>query len=157
MIEARGVVLRVENGLAWVRVSDRQDGCGRCDEPGGCRSVKIAYAIKTPNEVFSLPDAIGVRVGDAVRVRMDDGAPLCGAMASYGLGVVLLLAGALIGHLVAAEGRQDLLALVGALSGLVAAFGINRLLYRSLRWRRALRMDLIRDTDPCVLPPGKPS
>jgi sigma-E factor negative regulatory protein RseC len=157
MIEARGVVLKVAPGRAWVKVSDRQDGCGRCDEPGGCRSVKIAYAIKPPNEVFSVPDPLGVQVGEKVRVRMDDGAPLRGALASYGVGVILLLGGAIAGHLLAGVGSQDMFALAGGVGGLVVAFAVNRMLYRSRRWRAALRMDLVRDQENCTLEPGNAS
>ncbi len=157
MIEAKAVVVRVEQGRAWVRVSDRQDGCGRCDEPGGCRSVKIAYAIKPPTEVFSVPDPIGVAVGDRVRVVMQDGAPLLGALASYGLGAVLLLAGAGVGHLLATPGAEDLFALVGALLGVGGAFAVHRGLHRSRRWRGALKIELVRDEGPCPLESGTSS
>jgi sigma-E factor negative regulatory protein RseC len=157
MIEARAVVLRVEAGRAWVKVTDRQDGCGRCDEPGGCRSVKIAYALKAPTEVFSVPDSIGAQPGERVRVRMNDGAPLAGAMASYGLGAVLLLAGAAAGHFAAPAGGEDFSALLGGIVGLAFAFVVNRLLYRSRRWRGALRLDLARDDGSCTLDAGSPS
>lgn len=151
MIEARAVVLRVEAGRAWVKVTDRQDGCGRCDEPGGCRSVKIAYALKAPSDVFSLPDSVGVQPGEHVRVRMNDGAPLAGAMASYGLGAILLLSGAAAGHFVAPAGAEDLSALLGGVGGLTFAIVVNRLLYRSRRWRGALRLVLAKDESACTL------
>lgn len=155
MIEAKGVVVRVEDGRAWVKVSDRDEGCGRCDEPGGCRSVKLAYAFKKPNETFSVPDPIGVQVGERVRVRMDDGAPLRGAMASYGMGAALLVAGAALGHVLAPVGNHDLAAVGGAAAGLAAAFAINRILYRSRRWRQMLHIDLARDEGDCTAHPGK--
>lgn len=151
MIEAKAVVVRVESGRVWVKVSDRQDGCGRCDEPGGCRSVKIAYALKPPTEVFSLPDSIGARVGEHVSVRMHDGAPLAGALASYGVGAMLLLAGAAAGHLVAGAGNSDLFALIGGVAGLAGAYGVNRALHRSRGWRRRLSMEIARDDRECTL------
>ncbi len=154
MIEAKAVVVKVDAGRAWIRVSDRQDGCGRCDEPGGCRSVKIAYALKPPNEVFSVPDTLGVAVGDRVRVYMHDGAPLLGALTSYGLGACLLLIGAASGHGLAPSGSEDSVALAGAILGLFAAFGLNRALHRSRRWRGALKIQLDRDEGPCPLEPG---
>lgn len=154
MIEAKAVVVRVEAGRAWVRVSDRQDGCGRCDEPGGCRSVKIAYALKAPKDVFSVPDTLGVTVGDRVRVCMQDGAPLRGALASYGLGACLVLIGAAAGHGLAATGSEDLMAMIGAIVGLSIAYGLNRVLYRSRRWRGALKVQLVRDEGPCSLDSG---
>ena len=150
MIEARAVVLDVEHGFAHVRVSDRQDGCGRCDEPGGCRSVRIAHALKAPTEVFRVADTLGLHPGDTVFVRMDGGAPLRVAMVSYGLGAALLVAGAALGHAWAGAGQEDIHALVGACSGLALAVMINRLLFFSRRWRDRLQIALVRDESPCV-------
>ncbi len=151
MIEAKAVVLNVEAGRVWVKVSDRQDGCGRCDEPGGCRSVKIAYALKPPAEVFSLPDTIDARPGDRVLVRMEDGVALAGALASYGLGAVMLIAGAGAGHLIAGDGNPDFYAMGGAALGLFVAVLVNRLLHRSRRWRRTLKMNIVRDEQGCTM------
>jgi sigma-E factor negative regulatory protein RseC len=135
MIEARAVVVGVAKGHARVRVIDRQEGCGRCDEPGGCRSVKLAYAIRPPASEFSLPDTLGVQVGDEVTLQMRDGASLRSAMTSYGLGAVLMILGASGGQLVASAAEADVWAVAGAAGGLVAAFIINRILHRSRRWR----------------------
>lgn len=149
MIEARATVVRVESGRVWVKVDDRQEGCGRCDQPGGCRSIKLAYSLKPPTDLFSLPDEAGLTQGESVVIRMKDGAPLIGAFGSYGLGVVLLLAGAALGHVFANQGREDLLALVGGALGLLAAVLINRVFFRSRRWRGALAMELARVPQTC--------
>lgn len=151
MIEAKAVVLKVESGRVWLKVSDRQDGCGRCDQPGGCRSIKIAYALKPPTEVFSLPDTLGSQPGDRVRVRMNDGVPLAGALASYGLGATLLIVGAALGHLFAGDGHADLYAMMGAILGLLAAIGFNRMLHRSRWWRETLNMEVVSDETTCTM------
>lgn len=143
MIEAEAEVVSVNEGRAHVRVLDRQDGCGRCDEPGGCRSVRVAYAIRPPRSEFSLPDSLGVAPGERVTLRMQDGAALGGALASYGLGAILLIAGAAAAFLLV-PGAGDMHALVGALAGLVLAVAANRLLHRSRRWRGALRIEMVR-------------
>lgn len=150
MIEARAVVVGVADGLARVRVIDRQEGCGRCDEPGGCRSVKLAYAIRPPASEFSLPDTLGVAIGDEVALQLHDGASLRGAMASYGLGAVLLIAGAASGHVLAPGGLADAWAATGAVSGLFLAFLLNRILHRSRRWRGALRVEMSRPGAVCA-------
>lgn len=148
MIEAKAVVVKVSDGRAWVEVSDRQDGCGRCDEPGGCRSIKMAYAVRPAKTVFSVPDEIGVREGEAVVLRMEDGAPLKGALVSYGLGAVCLIGGAAVGH--GLSSGNDLFALIGAGVGLALAVIVNRLLHRSRRWRGALKMEMVRpETAAC--------
>lgn len=150
MIEARATVVRVETGRVWVKVEDRQDGCGRCDEPGGCRSVRLAYSIKPPTEVFSLPDRLGLLQGESVVIRMNDGAPLLGALGSYGVGACLLVAGAAVGHFAASGGREDLYALAGGSLGILIAIGFNRLLHRSRRWRGTLAMEVARDQRACT-------
>lgn len=150
MIEAAAEVISVNHGQARVRVLDRQDGCGRCDEPGGCRSVRVAYAIRPPRSEFSLPDALGVTPGERVTLRMQDGAALGGALASYGLGAILLIAGAAAAFLLV-PGAGDLHALSGALAGLALAVLLNRILHRSRRWRGALRIEMVRASErPCI-------
>lgn len=150
MIEARATVLRATADRAWVRVGDRPGGCGRCDEPGGCRSAKLAYALKAPTEEFVLPNAIGARAGDEVLIRIADGGPLRGALASYGLGVVLLLVGAGAGHAFSTmtASNADLFALVGASAGLLAAVLLNRLMLRSSRWRGVLGVEMVPGGSP---------
>lgn len=149
-MEARAIVEDVEHGQARLRISDREEGCGRCDEPGGCRSVRIAYAFKAPQDVFSVADTLGLRKGDRVVVSMNDGAPLRGAMVSYGLAAALLVAGAGLGHGWAEAGAEDLYALAGGVGGLVLAIALNRLLHCSRAWRGGMRVSLHRDEGGCA-------
>lgn len=150
MIEARAVVDRVEGELAWVRLSDRVGGCGRCNEPGGCRSTGIAYAIKAPNEVFKVPNVIDAGVGDSVSLRIHDGVALRGALLGYGLGACLLLIGAAIGNGLAPGAREDIYALVGAVTGLLAAMAFNRLVMRSRGVRGGFHIEMtLAGADSC--------
>ena len=141
-MQAMAQVLRVETGHAWLRVTDAGGGCGRCDEPGGCRSVQITQAFGLPKAEFVLPTALELRAGDKVVVSIPDGAPLKAALASYGLGVVLLVVGAALGEVWSADGAGDLGAALGGLAGLLLAFALNRVLFRSRNWRAQLRMEL---------------
>lgn len=84
MIEAPAEVIRAEGGRVWVRLSERQGGCGRCDEPGGCRSMRITDTFGAPRQEFSLPDASDLVPGERVRITIPDGAPLSAALLSYG-------------------------------------------------------------------------
>jgi sigma-E factor negative regulatory protein RseC len=140
-------VRRVEAGRVWLRVSDAGSGCGRCDEPGGCRSVQIAHAFGMPRTEFALPTRLALKVGDTVLIGIPDGAPLKAAMASYGLGTVLLVAGAALGRVAAAAEMADLGAALGGLAGLALAFATNRLLFRSRGWRARLCMELLPQQD----------
>lgn len=149
MNEAQGVVERVAGGYAWVRLTGRAGGCGRCDEPGGCRSTGLAYALKAPNEVFAVSNSIDVGPGELVRLRMHDGAPLRGALLGYGLSVGLLLIGAALGSALADPGGQDLSTAVGCLAGLAVAFGINRAVFRSRSVRRGFEIEMVRGSAGC--------
>lgn len=142
MIEVPAEVLRTEGGLAWVRVTEVQGGCGRCDEPGGCRSVSLTQALGPGAREFALPNSIGVRPGDRVRVSMEDGAPLRAALASYGLAAVLVLAGAFLGGAIADGVAVDAHVASGVVAGLALALAMNRALGRSRRWRGGLKLEL---------------
>jgi len=148
MIEANAVVTRLEGGDAWVRVSASSGGCGRCDEPGGCRAIGLAYALKAPDKVFRLRNRIGAEVGERVRIRADDGMPLRGALATYGAAVALLIVGAAIGHSIAPAATRDLFAVVGSLGGLTASVVLNRALLRSGSWRRGFEIEMSKDLQP---------
>lgn len=141
-MQALAQVVRVDTGRAWLRTSDSGTGCGRCDEPGGCRSVRMTQAFGLPKSEFTLPTRLDLKVGDKVVITIPDGAPLRAALASYGLGAVLLLVGAAIGSLPGADGTSDLGAALGGMAGLSLAFVFNRLLFRSRQWRAQLRMEL---------------
>lgn len=143
MIEAAAVVERLDGGHAWVRVQGRSGGCGRCDEPGGCRSAGIAYAFNAPKTLFKVPNRIGAQAGDAVQLRMQDGVPLRGALLSYGLGVALLVAGAAIGHAALAAGLQDAGAAGGGIAGLLVALLVNRALARSPRLHARFAIQMV--------------
>lgn len=147
MIEARARIIAVHNGQARLAVLDREEGCGRCDEPGGCRSVRIAYVLRPPKSEFELPDTLGVKAGEEVVLQMPDGVALRGALTSYGLGVVLMIGGAAVGNLLIGG---DGAAAMGAAAGIVLAVLINRVLARSRRWRGGLNIEMRRPDAPCM-------
>lgn len=141
-MQARARVLRVEGGEAFLELSETAGGCGRCDEPGGCRSVQITHAFGLPDKVFALPVDFPVKPGDKVLINIPDGAPLSVALVAYGLATVLLLVGAALGSLAAPDGRGDLFGLIGGGAGLFFAWLVNRTLPRSRSWRHRLRLEL---------------
>jgi sigma-E factor negative regulatory protein RseC len=141
-MQARARVLRIEGDLAWLELSENAGGCGRCDEPGGCRSVQVTHVFGGPEKVFALPVTFPVKPGDKVVISIPDGAPLSAAFAAYGLATLLLLAGAAIGSVLGGTERADLFGLIGAVIGLALAWSINKTLPRSRNWRHRLRIEL---------------
>lgn len=147
MMEARARILRIEDGQAWVKLSGKQGGCGRCDEPGGCGSVQISHAFGMPRDEFPMPVDERFAVGDTVVIRIPDGAPLRAALVSYGLGTLLLLLGAALGSLAGGAQHGDAWGLAGAVGGLGLAWVVNRVLPRSRNWRNSLSMELSVEED----------
>lgn len=115
-MKVNGVVQRVDGAYAWVDVSVEQ-GCGRCNEPGGCGGVNIARPFGAPKQVLRVPNESGAVAGEAVNVVIDDGVPLAAALRVYAAPVLGVLAGAALGTGLAPAGAVDLCAGVGALAG----------------------------------------
>lgn len=90
-------------------------GCGRCNEPGGCRSGLIAGMFAAGPRTYRIANTIHAQAGERVLVCLPEGAVLRGAIAGYlvpALGVVL---GAALGH---AAAGNDLATALGAAAGL---------------------------------------
>ena len=119
-MRVNGVVLRVEGRFAWVDVAVSQ-GCGRCNEPGGCGGVNIARPFGASSQAVRVSNEIGVQPGEQVGVLIDDGVPLRAALVAYAFPVLGVLAGAALGAAVASSGSVDLSAGVGAVVGGFAA------------------------------------
>lgn len=124
-MRVNGVVLRVEGRFAWVDVSVSQ-GCGRCNEPGGCGGVNIARPLGASSQAVRVANEIGVQPGEQVGVLIDDGVPLRAALVAYAFPVLGLLVGAILGAAVASPGSVDLSAGVGAVAGGFVAVLLGR-------------------------------
>lgn len=125
-MRVKGVVSRVESGYAWVDVTVAQ-GCGRCNEPGGCGGVNIARPLASSSQAVRVPNGIDARPGDEVGVVIEDGVPLRAALLAYALPVIGVLIGAAAGTAVSPVGGSvDLSAGIGAVAGGVMAFLLAR-------------------------------
>lgn len=136
MSAARATVVRVEGGQVWLRLEDRPGGCGRCDEPGGCRSTRLADVFKSSDDLIHLPDSLGSRVGDGVRIEVPEGAPLRAALLAYVLPLALMLTLAGLALVLEPFPGRDANVLAGVAAGLVAGIWAGRRIMRSGRWRR---------------------
>jgi sigma-E factor negative regulatory protein RseC len=132
MIETRAVVVRTGDGKVWVRLLEHHGGCGRCDEPGGCHAPKLTEMFRGRGRTFAVDDPFGLHVDEQVRIVIDDGMPLRAALASYGLGTMLVLGGAALGVWLTPAARTDL----GAAMGLALGVAVTMLiLCVRARWR----------------------
>lgn len=122
-------VKRIEGAHALVEIDASGGGCGRCDEPGGCRSGVLSHLFHKPCREFALPNEIGAREGDRVVVRLGDGKLGRWAALGYLIPLATTLLGALAGE---TFGGEELGAALGAAFGLLAGGGLAlRLVSRS--------------------------
>jgi sigma-E factor negative regulatory protein RseC len=108
-------------------------GCGRCNEPGGCRSGLIAGMFAPGPRTYRIANTIRAQAGQRVLVCLPDGAVLRSAIAGYLVPVLGVVLGAVLGH--AAAGTDPATAL-GAVTGL----GLG--LLSNLWWRRRDRRNM---------------
>ncbi len=143
MIEIRAEVEAIAGERMRVRLLERPGGCGRCNDPGGCQSLRLTQARGGPRDRFEVPSTPDVRAGDVVRLRIDEQIPLYGALLSYGLGAMALVVGAATGQAFAPVGSGDGWAVTGALVGAALVWLLHRrVLMRSRRWRGALHVEV---------------
>jgi len=112
----RAVVRLVDTAGAVVEIE--QGGCGRCHEKGGCGGHHLTQTFCSGPRRYRVENAIGAEVGDMVSVAVAAGTLRRGANLAYGLPVLGLIGGAIVGAGVAGDAG----AISGSLLGLVGAF-----------------------------------
>jgi sigma-E factor negative regulatory protein RseC len=118
--ETRAVVVRAEGEFALVE-AEAGAGCGRCDSVRGCSASALGKLFCATPRRFRVLNRVGARPGERVVLGVEDGAVARSAGAVYGLPLLLLTAGAVLGAGFGdAPGTRDLYALAGAGIGLLA-------------------------------------
>jgi sigma-E factor negative regulatory protein RseC len=112
----RAVVRLVDAGEAVVEVE--QGGCGRCHEKGGCGGQHLTQMFCSGPRQYRVDNAIGAAPGDRVTVAVSAGSLRRSANLAYGLPVLALIGGAVMGGGLAGDGG----AMIGGVVGLVLAF-----------------------------------
>lgn len=142
------MVRRVEGSDAIVEVTEQLGGCGRCDEPGGCRGGILARPLGGVCREYRVPNGIAAGVGETVGVQVADGAAGRVALIVYGLPVAALLIGAAIGPVLWRHVDSDTAAMAGAFVGFACALGFIVWARRwSWAWKSA-RPTLVRRSRP---------
>lgn len=123
MVETEGVVVKVEGDVAYIQ-AQRQSSCGWCAKQGeSCGTSTLIGFFATQTPWYRARNALGVKAGERVVIGVEDGALYKGVMAIYLPPLLLLLAGAIGGHLLAATPAvAETYAMLGALAGLTAGF-----------------------------------
>ena len=131
MSEVEAVVVSVEGDVVVIETGPRASGCGRCNEPGGCGGSLLNLKTNAATRRYRVDNSIKARSGDRVLLCAPEGAVLKAALITYGIPLLLMLAGAAAGMWF--DG-SDAAALTGAVAGLAMAVA-------SLRSRMAKRWE----------------
>lgn len=116
MSETTGIVTAIDGEYAVVRTEE--NGCGRCQESGGCGGVRVSQMLCTSPRIWRVLNPRQAQVGETVRIAIADGAVSASAILIYVQPLALLLACAIIGSLLAGESG----AIAGSVLGLAAAW-----------------------------------
>jgi sigma-E factor negative regulatory protein RseC len=117
MIEGFARVVAISGGKAWAE-PEQAPSCGGCHSAGLC-SIGKQMGDPTARQLakrFALPGDLGLAVGERVVVGVRDDTLTKGALTAYGLPLVTLLVGGILGQ---EMGRSDAMAALGAVGGLV--------------------------------------
>lgn len=119
MIEEQAIVVGLEHELALLEVVRRKP-CGLCGQTRGCGISLWGRLFSHRRNIVKALNQIGAKQGDSVIVGVDEHAVLTSALTAYGVPLLALLLGALLGSSLTGEyGQPDLYAALGAGAGLI--------------------------------------
>lgn len=125
MLETRAIIVQVEGQYALVK-ANQGNGCEQCNGKG-CGTGKLSQLFCSKPRQFQVDNPINASVGDEVVISVADGAILRGIGLVYLFPLLLLVMGAMLGSILAAQPEQrDGYAALGALLGLVVGFAIAK-------------------------------
>ena len=90
MIEEIAVVTRIDNGRIWIRGRDA-GACSACLKQADCGTATLAKLL--PKREFAIDGSFSCRVGDEVRVAIDDSHLMFGSILLYLLPLIVMLSG----------------------------------------------------------------
>lgn len=90
MIEEIALVTRIDSGRVWIQ-SQQSGACGGCLQHSTCGTAALAKLL--PKREFAVEYAMNLRVGDRVRVAIDDSHLLFSSVLLYLLPLLVMLAG----------------------------------------------------------------
>jgi len=129
MLEQNAIVLKTEGGKAWVEA--RESGtCGSCGS-GGCSTRRLADLFGRRERAFPVDNVLKANPGDQVIIGIPAGALWISAFRIYGLPLLMMIAGALVGQRMGGDAGAVAL----AVSGLLVAYWAQKIWRASLAWQ----------------------
>ena len=132
MLQEYGIVTALDGPYAWVE-TQRRSACGQCGT-AGCGTGALAQVLGRKTTRIRVWNSQNARVGDSVRLGLDEGALLRGSLWMYLVPLSGLFAGSILyetlaqgGFVVAGDGYTVLAGLAGFAAGLAGAgYGSRR-------------------------------
>jgi sigma-E factor negative regulatory protein RseC len=119
MIEEQAVVLRVEHDKAYLEIV-RRSACGLCGQTRGCGISVWGRLFGHRQSVFMANNQINAQTGDHVVVGVEEKALLASSLTAYGVPLLTLLSGTVIGVSMAPSlAVRDMYSVAGAAVGLL--------------------------------------
>lgn len=131
------VVVAVDERHVTIRVEE--SGCGRCHQAGGCGGNPLGKLFCQTPRTFRIANDGNYVVGARVRVGVVDGAIGQSVWLAYGIPLLAVLTGAVIGSLVYGEAGAIAGAALGLLGGWFSLRHANRLLGADRRFRPTIK------------------
>lgn len=88
MIEEVALVTRIESGQVFIK-SLQSGACGGCAQIAGCTSAAVAAIL--PKREFALDCDLNLKIGDCVRVQIDDSHLILSSLLIYLLPLIVTL------------------------------------------------------------------
>jgi len=113
MIEERALVIKANEGYAWVE-TQRRTSCDACSANQGCGAATLARILGRRRTRLRVLTRLPLQAGDQVIIGIEENALIRGSLAVYMVPLMMLLLGASMGASTASgEGMTILLGLLG--------------------------------------------
>ena len=134
MIEEQVIVTSLDAGGVWVE-GVQQSACGSCSAKAGCGKHTMSQlgrkvSLWLPDDPLSDRD---FSIGQQIVVGLPEGAILRSTLVLYGIPLVFLLVGAVVGHALAGELASILFSVISMLLGFKLAR--NRAEHNKRHWQ----------------------
>ena len=145
MVEAQGLVVKVEEDFAWVE-TEIKSGCNHCSAKSGCGTGILSGVLGKRRPQLRVQNSLDVKLGESVVVAVEENGIVTGSLLLYLLPLLLMMVLAAIGDAVSGELWAILLGLVGLVSG----FWIARVVTKGAAVARQLRPVLVRRVESFI-------
>jgi sigma-E factor negative regulatory protein RseC len=116
MIEEQVVITSLSDDGAWVE-GIQQSACGSCSAKAGCGQHAMRQLGRKVTLWLPLQDVNGFTVGQQLVVGLPEGAILRSTLVLYGMPLIALVFGAIVGHYLAGEAGSIITSVLAMILG----------------------------------------